>query len=71
MIIYVNVKPNSKEEKIEVISENEYKIWLKEKAIDGKANNALIKILAKQFDMDYRKIKIKNPSSRKKIIEIC
>lgn len=70
MIIQVNVKPNSKEEKAEKISKNEYVIWLKEKAQKGKANQELIKILCKEFRVSYKKIKIKNPTSRKKIVEI-
>jgi uncharacterized protein len=70
MIIYINVKPNSSEEKIEKINEKEYNIWLKEKPIDGKANKALLKLLSKYFDVSFKNIKIKNPSSRKKIVEI-
>ena len=70
MIVYINVKPNFKEEKIEKISENEYFVWLKEKAEKGKANIALIKILSKELGVHFRDIKIKNPSSRKKIVEI-
>lgn len=70
MILKVKVKPGSKAEKIEKISENEYVILLKERAEDGKANQRLINILAKEFDVDFRRIKIKNPKSRNKIIEI-
>ena len=70
MIIYISVKPNSKEQKVEKINEKEYKISLKEKPIEGKANIALIKILSREFNVCYKKIKILNPSSRKKIVEI-
>lgn len=70
MILHINVKPNSKEEKVEKISEGEYKICLKEPARDGKANIALIKMLSKKFNVDFRKITILNPRSRKKIVEI-
>lgn len=70
MIIYVNVKPNSKEEKIEKMSESEYVLRVKEPAEDGKANKRVINLLAKKFEVDFRKIKIKNPMSRKKVIEI-
>jgi uncharacterized protein (TIGR00251 family) len=69
MIIRVNVKPNSSVEKIERAND-EYNIWLKEKAEDGKANRRLINLLAKEFDVPVKSIKIKNPTSRKKIIEI-
>lgn len=70
MIIHINVKPCSKEERLEKISENEYAVWLKERAEKGKANTALIKILSKEFDVSYKTIKIKNPNSRKKIVEL-
>jgi uncharacterized protein len=68
--IKVKVKPNSKEESIKKINEGEYEISLKEPAEDNKANVRLTNILAKEFRIDYRKIKIKNPKSRKKIIVI-
>ena len=70
MILRINVKPNAYEGKIEKIAENEYNVWVDEKPVDGKANNALLKILSKQFGVSYKQIKIKNPRSRKKIVEI-
>jgi len=70
MILYVSVKTNAKEEKIEKISDNEYKISLKEKAEKGKANHKLIILLSKEFNISQKQIKIKTPLSRKKIIEI-
>ena len=70
MIIYVNVKPNSKDEKIEKISNDEYNISVKERAEDGKANKRIINILSKEFGINFRNIFIKNPTSRKKMVEI-
>jgi len=70
MIIKAKITPNSKEEKIEKISENEYKIKVKEPAEDNKANTRLINILAKEFGVNYKSISIKNPASRDKMIEI-
>ncbi len=70
MIIKVRVKPGSKEESIEEVSPREYYIRLKEKAEDGKANKKLINLLAKEFNISYKAIKIKNPKSRSKLIEI-
>lgn len=69
MIIKVNVKPNSRENKIEKIGE-EYKVFLKAPARDGKANVALIKLLAKEFEVGWKYIKIKNPTSKRKIVEV-
>jgi uncharacterized protein len=70
MIIRVHVKPNSKDNKIEKISGEEYNINLKEPAEDNRANKEMVNILAKHFNVNFRKIKIKNPTSRDKIVEI-
>jgi len=68
MIIEVKVRPNSKEQEIVKISENEYKISLKEKAEDNKANIELLKLLKRQFDKEVRIVK--GLKSRNKIVEI-
>ena len=70
MIINVKVRPNSKEERIVKIADGEYEIDLTEKAEDNRANIELINLLSKEFNVDFRKIRIKNPRSRKKIVEI-
>ena len=70
MIIRVNVKPKSKTESIEEVFPREYCIRLKEKAEDEKANKKLINLLAKEFGVSFKAIKIKNPKSRNKIVEI-
>ena len=70
MIIKVKVKPGTKEEKI--IQKNDYlEIFLKERAEGGKANKELIKILAKHFNVSSSAVRIKNPMSREKIVEIA
>lgn len=67
MIIKIKVKPGAKEEKIEKINDNEYKISVEERAEDGKANNRVINLLAKELGVSFRDIKIKNPGSRDKM----
>lgn len=68
MIIKVKVKPNSRHQKIEKISEQEYKISLKERVEDNKANIELLKLLKRYFNKEVRIIKgLKN---RNKIIQI-
>ena len=71
MIIRVKVKPNSKKEEIIDLGNGNFEVYLKEKAEDGKANLKLIKLLSKRFVRSYKDIKIKNPKSRNKIIEIA
>jgi len=70
MILNVKVKPNSKEEKIEKISEKEYIISVKEPAENNKANIRVINLLSKELNVSYKDIKIKNPKSRDKLVEI-
>lgn len=70
MIIKVKVKPNSNENKIEKVDDNEYNADITEKAEDNKANIELIKLLSKHFNISHKNIKIKNPKSRNKIVEI-
>ena len=70
MIIKVKVKPNSKEEKVEKISDDSYILSVKEPAEDNKANIRVINLLSKEFDISFNKIKIKNPTSTEKIVEI-
>ena len=64
------MKPNAKKEKLEKVAEGEYKAEVKEPASNGKANRRLISLLAKEFKVSVKDIKIKNPTSRKKIVEI-
>ncbi|MDP4039797.1 MAG: DUF167 domain-containing protein [Candidatus Pacearchaeota archaeon] len=71
MIIQVNVKPSSGKEEIVKISEGEYVVYLRVPAREGKANIELLKVLSKFFKVNFKSIKIKNPRSRKKIVEIC
>lgn len=70
MILYVNVKPGAKEEKIERISENEFNIWVEERAEGNKANVRVINVLAKVLGVNFKSITIKTPKSRRKIIEV-
>jgi len=66
--ISVKLHPNSSQEKIVKLNEKEYEVWIKEKPIDGKANEKLIKFLKKYFKKDIKIISGFN--SRRKIIEV-
>lgn len=70
MKIFVKVKPNSIEDKIEKIDDLNYLVFVKERPVENKANLSLIKILAKYFGVSSKNVSIKNPTSRKKIIEL-
>lgn len=75
MRINVQVIPNAKQEKREeqqdLLGNIVYKIRLTVPPIDGKANEALIDFLSKQFDTRKSAIMILHwHTSRKKVVEI-
>ncbi|MSU54514.1 MAG: DUF167 domain-containing protein [Candidatus Staskawiczbacteria bacterium] len=71
MKIIVKVKPGAKEDKIERVDESNYIVSVKEPPIDGRANVAIIKLLANHFDVSPSLIEIiSGYMSRIKVIEI-
>lgn len=71
MKIVVKAKPNSNEDKIEKISENEFIVFVKSPPVGGKANEAIIKLLADYFGTSSSFVKIISGQwSKIKIIEI-
>ncbi|MEA5596157.1 DUF167 domain-containing protein [Rivularia sp. UHCC 0363] len=67
----VKVKPNSKQQKIIEEEDGSLTIHLKSPPVDGKANQELIKVLSKKFDIPKSYIRIKSgASSRQKLIEV-
>lgn len=67
----VKVKANSKVEQIEKLSSNEYAVRVKSPAQEGKANEAVVNLLSKYFDIPKsRVIIIKGHKNKNKIIEI-
>ncbi len=67
----VQVKPNSKHQKIEDSDDGRLKVHLKSPPVDGKANQELIELLAERFKVPKSRIQIKSGlSSRNKLIEI-
>jgi uncharacterized protein (TIGR00251 family) len=68
MKITLKVQPNSSKTEIIEESPNNYKVYLKKPAHEGKANNELIKLLKKHFN---KKAKIvKGHTSKTKIVEL-
>lgn len=48
-----------------------YRVWVKEPAVDGKANEAVIKALAEHLKISSSRIKIKSgQASRQKVFEV-
>ena len=72
MKITVTVKPNSKKGPLVVMGEGgELTVYVKEVAADGKANAAVITLLAKHYSVAKSHITIKSGhTSKHKIIEL-
>lgn len=83
MRITVNVKTSSREEKVEQVSQASlgfnndredkvlYKVFVKEEPIDGKANNAVIRVLADYFNVPKSLIHlISGHTYKQKIFEV-
>jgi uncharacterized protein len=71
MRIYVKVIPRSSLNKVEKVSEGEYKVKLTAPPVDGEANKMLVEILADYFDTSKSRVEIVGGKSAKtKIIDI-
>jgi len=71
MKIFIRAYPNANKERIEKIDENHYSVWVKEPPVKGKANQAIINVLAEYFKIAPSRVKIVSGyASRQKTIEI-
>lgn len=71
MKISVKVKPNSKQSLVEKTGEGQYTVRVKEKALEGRANDAVIAILGEHFGVPRNRITVTvGAKSRNKIISI-
>lgn len=70
-VLQVKVKPNSKKQSVQTLADGSFLVHLKSPPVDGKANEELIKLLAKEFNIAKSSIQIKSGlTSRQKRIEI-
>lgn len=70
-IITVEVKPNSKEVKVEKINDNVFKVRLSATPIGGRANKQLIEIMSDYFKVSKSQIEIKSgKTSKTKVLVI-
>lgn len=71
MKITVKVKPNAKQQQIEMLEDGSLRVSLKSSPVEGKTNQELIAILAKKFGVNKSQIVIKlGQTSKSKVIEI-
>ncbi len=71
MIIRVRVLPNSRSEAVLKTGEGRYKVKVREKALDGKANAAVVDALAGYFGVRRSGVRVvKGVASRDKVVEV-
>lgn len=71
MIYSVTVKPHSKKGPLVLATNDNLTVYLREKPIDGEANQALIKLLAEHFGVAKSCIVIKSGArGRQKLVEV-
>ena len=71
MKINVQARPGAREEKVEKIDEGNFRVWVKEPPVQGKANAAIIRVLAGYFGVSQSQVRIiSGYTSRAKIIAI-
>ena len=70
MRISVVVKPGARENSVAQVGDD-YQVNLKAAPVDGKANKALIEVMAKHFQVRKAEVSIKSGhSSRRKLLDI-
>ena len=71
MKIFVSVKPNAKQEKIEKKDETHFRLWVKAPPADGKANQAVIESLSCYFNLPKSRFSIlAGHQSKNKVIAV-
>ncbi len=71
MKIFVKVKTGAPEDKLVAINEKQYLASVKAQPVDGKANEELVKLLGKYFNIPPSTIRVVHgEGAREKIIEV-
>lgn len=71
MRINVKARPAAREDKIEKVSDTEFIVSVKEPPVQGRANQAIIKLFAEYFNVPTSSVRIVfGYTSRQKILEI-
>jgi uncharacterized protein YggU (UPF0235/DUF167 family) len=71
MKIEVQIKPGSKKDEVLPLGGGKYKVLVKERAVEGRANEALRETLADHFGVSKSKVHLlKGLRSKLKILEI-
>ena len=70
-LIRIKIFPGTKKERIEIVTDDKFDIYVKEKPEQGRANTRMIELLARHFGISDKKFKIiKGSKTRNKIVKI-
>ena len=71
MKIHVQAKPGAKQDKIEKLDDTHYKIWVKVRPDEGKANRAILELLSSHLGVPKSSLSVAvGHQSRNKVIRI-
>lgn len=71
MKIWITVKPQAKKSEVKKLSEGEYAVSVTAPAREGKANEAVIELLADYFSVPKSSIRIlRGQTARRKLVDI-
>lgn len=63
--------PGASRDEVLALSDTSYKVYLRAKALEGKANEALVRVLGEHLGIPKSRIRIvRGEKSRRKIIEV-
>jgi uncharacterized protein (TIGR00251 family) len=69
--ISLAVKPQSRQDKIEKLDESHFKVWVKAPAQDGRANEAVIRLMADYLKVPKSRLEIlRGETSKNKIMRV-
>ena len=71
MRIFVTVKTRARQEKVERIDDTRFVVSVKEPPVDGRANAAVVAIVASHLDLHRSKVRIvSGHRGRQKVLEV-
>ena len=69
--MWVTVKPQAKREEVKKLADGEYSVSVRAPASEGKANVAVVELLAEHFSVPKSSIRIvRGETARRKLVEI-
>jgi len=71
MRIRIRVKANAKQQRIEKINDVDFAVWVRQQAKQGQANQGVIELLSRYFDIPKSRVSIvSGHASKHKVVEV-